>query len=52
MKFQQDDVVYYKGKIGIINQTMTSYNKPTYKVYFPIENKVIEFIDEKELSYK
>ena len=50
MKFKQDDLVYYRGKKGIINQTMVGvYNKPLYKVYFPFESIVIDFIDEKEL---
>lgn len=53
MKFKQDDWVYYKGRKAVVNQTMIgAYNKPVYKVYFPFENIVIDFVDEKELSYE
>lgn len=52
MKFKQDDLVKYRGKVGLINQLMVgAYNKPQYRVYFPLENKVVEPIDEKELEY-
>lgn len=51
MKFKQEDWVYYKGKPGQINQTLTgAYGIPIYKVYFPLENKVVEPINEEELK--
>ena len=53
MKFKQDDWVYYRGRKALVNQTMTGrYNKPLYKLYFPFENIVIDFVDENELFYE